>query len=603
MPASGILKCFRMIPTGMTVRASNSRRDKLGRNAMDNLSPQHVMVMLLSLGVLLAVAHVLGEMAQRLRQPSIVGELLAGVLLGPTVLGRLSPPLSAFLFPSMGPSAVALNTIATLAIVLYLMVAGIEVDLSTMWRQGKTGFKIGIASIAIPFFLGSSAAWFLPQALGQQPDADPLLFMLFLAIAISISALPVIAKTLMDLDLYRSDLGMVVVSAAIFNDLIGWLAFAILLGMMDGSGGTGRDIVTTIVLALAFAAVIFTIGRWLIHRMLPFVQAYTRWPGGEMTFALVLGLLGAAFTEWIGIHAILGAFLVGAAIGDSSHLRERTRVTIEHFVSFIFAPVFFASIGLKVDFLAYFDPPLIVTVLVGTCVCKLAGGAIGGRWGGMAPKEAWAVGFAMVSVGAMGIIVGLLAMQRGLISQRLFVALVTMAIVTSMISGPAMQFILRPAKKWRLQDTLSSKFFFQDLRAMTRREAVHEMTAATCEAAGLDAISVEASVWEREEALSTGIGKGVALPHARIGGLSEPIVAVGISDTGIDFDAPDARPANIIFLILTPVNNPAIQLVISSEISRLFRRHYILDRALRTRKFTDFLALISTVAQSETSGI
>jgi K+:H+ antiporter len=570
---------------------------------MDILTPHHIVVMLLSLGVLLAAAHVLGEMAQRMHQPSLMGELLAGVLLGPTVLGRLSPALSAFLFPSEGPSAIALNTIATLAIVLYLMVAGIEVDLSTIWRQGRTGAKIGIVSIVVPFFFGLGAAWLLPQALGRQPDADPLIFMLFLAVAISISALPVIAKTLMDLGLYRSDLGMVVVSAAIFNDLIGWLVFAVLLGMLDSSGGTGRGIATTITLALTFAAVIFTMGRWLIHRMLPFVQAYTRWPGGEMSFALILALLGAAFTEWIGTHAILGAFLVGAAIGDSSHLRERTRVTIEHFVSFIFAPVFFASIGLKVDFLTYFDLPLIVTVLLATCACKLAGGAIGARWGGMAPKEAWAVGFAMVSVGAMGIIVGLLALQTGIISQRLFVALVTMAMATSMISGPAMHFILRPAKKWRLQDTLSSKFFFRDLRALTRREAVHEVTTATCEAAGLDAPSIEASVWEREEALSTGIGKGVALPHARIEGLREPIVAVGISDTGIDFDAPDAKPANIIFLILTPANKAGIQLVISSEIARLFRRPYIFDRALRTRKFTDFLALISTVAESDASRI
>lgn len=168
---------------------------------------------------------------------------------------------------------------------------------------------------------------------------------------------------------------------------------------------------------------------------------------GVLSFALTLALLGAAFTEWIGIHAIFGSFIVGVAIGDSSHLHERTRETIGHFVSFIFAPVFFASIGLKLNFLIHFDFPLVVTVLTIACVCKLAGGTMGARWGGMPLREAWAVGFAMNSRGAMEIILGLLALEAGVIEQQLFVALVTMAIVTSMISGPAIRLILRPAGK------------------------------------------------------------------------------------------------------------------------------------------------------------
>jgi Kef-type K+ transport system membrane component KefB/mannitol/fructose-specific phosphotransferase system IIA component (Ntr-type) len=569
---------------------------------MGNLSPHEVTVMLLSLGVLLGAARLLGELARRLRQPAILGELLAGVLLGPTLLGRLSPEVGQFLFPASGPSAIALNTIATLAIVMFLMVAGIEVDLSTIWRQGKTGLKIGISSIMVPFSFGIAAAWLMPGALGRLPQADPLIFMLFVAVAMSISALPVIAKTLMDMDLYRSDLGMVVVSAAIFNDLVGWMIFAVILGMLGGTGGNGSDIAATVALALAFAVFVLTAGRWLIHKALPFVQAYTRWPSGELSFAIILALLGAAFTEWIGIHAIFGAFLMGAAVGDSSHLRERTRVTIDNFVSYIFAPVFFASIGLRLDFIAHFNPTLVLTVLAAAFTCKLVGGTLGARWGGMAKREAWSVGFAMISVGAMGIIIGLLALEAGIISHELFVALVVMAIATSMLSGPAIRLILRPAKKWRLHNTLKAKFFFRNLRSATPREAVREITAATCAAAGLDARAIEACVWEREQALSTGIGQGVAVPHARIEGLREPIAAVGFSESGIDFDAPDGRPAHVIFLLLTPADNPGIQLVLSSEISRLFRRRHILDRVMRTRTFTDFLALISTLAEAEPPG-
>ncbi len=417
---------------------------------MGNLTPHDLTVIFLSLGVLLGVARVLGELAQKLHQPAVVGELIAGVLLGPTVLGNIAPALSAYLFPAAGPVAVALDAFSTLAIVLFLLVAGIEVDLSTLWRQGRVGGMVGIAAIVIPFLCGLATAWLVPQALGRQPEADPLIFALFFAIALSISALPVIAKTFMDMGLYRSDLGMVVISAAVFNDLFGWILFAVVLGLMGGGpAGTGNSIALTTALTLAFTAAMLVLGRWLIHRALPYVQAYTRWPGGELSFALVLAILAAGFTEWIGIHAIFGAFLVGIAVGDSSHLRERSRVIIEQFVSFIFAPVFFASIGLKVNFLTHFDLSLVLTVLLIACVAKLAGGSLGARLGGMTPREAWAVGFAMNSRGAMEIILGLLALEAGIIRQRLFVALVVMAIITSMMSGPALRLLLRPARSRR----------------------------------------------------------------------------------------------------------------------------------------------------------
>ena len=561
---------------------------------MGTLTSHNITVLFLSLGVLLCVAHVLGELAQRLRQPSVLGELIAGVLLGPTVLGSIAPGLSEFLFPLQGANAIALDAIATLAIGLFLLVAGMEVDLSTVWKQGKVGCKVGIASIVIPFFIALGAAMVLPEALGRHGDADPTIFALFFAIAISISALPVIAKTLMDMGLYRSDLGMVVVSAAIFNDLTGWIVFAVILGLIGESSGSRGHIALTIALTLAFVGAMLTLGRWLIHKVLPFVQAYTRWPGGELSFALILGLLGAAVSEWIGIHAIFGAFIVGVAVGASSHLRERSRVVIGNFVSFIFAPVFFASIGLRMNFLTHFDWPLVLTVVLIALACKLAGGFMGARWGGMPRREAWAVGFAMVSVGAMGIIVGMVALEAGIIRERLFVALVVMAIVTSMLSGPFMRLILRAEKKSHLRNFLSPKLFLRELGATARREVIREMTAAACEVAGLDARTVEKAVWDREEALSTGIGNGVAIPHARLDGLRESLVVVGISKTGIDFDSPDGRLAKVIFLILTPSSAPGDQLQIAAEIARLFRDLRMPGRVLGTQNFTDFLALMRT---------
>lgn len=200
--------------------------------------------MLLSLALLIGVARLLGELARRFHQPAILGELLAGVLLGPTVLGTLAPECQAFLFPRDGPNAIVLDGICSLAIVLFLLVAGMEVDLSIVWKQGKSALKVGTLGTVIPFSFGLLGAFVMPGVLGRHAEADPNIFALFLATAMAISALPVIAKTLMDLDLYRTDLGMVIVSAAIFNDLIGWTLFALILGLMDAHN-TGLGIALT----------------------------------------------------------------------------------------------------------------------------------------------------------------------------------------------------------------------------------------------------------------------------------------------------------------------------------------------------------------------
>ncbi len=563
---------------------------------MENLNSHQIMIFLLSLGILLGTARILGEIAQKLRQPDVLGEILAGVILGPTIFGRIAPGIYAAIFPAEGPNAVALDTISNIAIVLFLMVAGIEVDLSTMLRQGRLGLKVGISSIVVPFTIGFALTMAFPSLFNPSGSVSHLVFSSFVAVALAISALPVIAKILMDMDLYRSDLGMVVVSAAIFNDLVGWMLFAVLLGFSEKTGDSGSTVAMTLLLVLGFSGFMLTAGRALIHRMLPIIQAHSRWPGGELSFAIVLSILGASFTEWIGIHAIFGALLVGAAVGDSAHLRERTRFTIAHFVSFIFAPVFFAGIGLKVDFLSHFNPSLVVTVLLIGCFCKMAGGVLGAIWSGLPRREVWAVGFAMNSGGAMEIIIGLLALQAGIITHELFVALVIMAIVTSMISGPLMRMVLKPEKVWKLQDALSSKLFLRELQAVSRKEAIFELTEAACYQAGLPAGTVAASVWAREEAMSTGIGNGVALPHARIEGLKEPLVVMGVSDSGIDFDAPDDRLAHVLFLILTPLTDPGIQLTIASELARVFKKPHMLDRVMRVKNFTDFIAFLKSSA-------
>ncbi|BCR06024.1 hypothetical protein DESUT3_30930 [Desulfuromonas versatilis] len=559
---------------------------------MASLSPNETTLFLLALGVLLAGARILGEVARRCNQPAVLGEIAAGILLGPTVLGNLAPQLSAALFPRSGGGAVALDALMTLAITLFLLVAGMEINLSSVWRQGKMALSVGIAGIVGPFAAGFAAAWWMPGLLGLEPGSDKLIFALFLGTALSISALPVIAKTLMDLNLYRSDLGMMLIAAAVFNDLVGWIVFAVILGLMGTVGAGHPDIGLTIFCVVAFALLMLTVVRWLLHRILPWIQAHTSWPGGVLGFALALALVCAAFTEWVGVHAIFGSFLAGVALGDSTHLRQRTRATITQFVSFIFAPLFFAGIGLKVDFIAHFSLLPVLLVLAIACLGKIAGCGLGARLAGLPKREAWALGLGMNARGAMEIILGLLALQYGVINERLFVALVVMALVTSLISGPAIQAVLRLRKPRRFINYLKARAFIPRLQASNREAAIRELTQVLAPLAALPPEEVAQAVLAREALMPTGIGHGVAVPHARLDNLATPLLGVGISCAGIDFDAPDGRPASLVFLLLTPREDDGAQLEILADISRTFRDKPMRDQALEACGATEFFALV-----------
>ena len=381
-------------------------------------------------------------------------------------------------------------------------------------------------------------------------------------------------------------------AAAVLNDLLGWIVFAIVLSMAGGAVAAPFSLGVTITLILAFTVGMLTIVPWLIHRLLPWIQAYTTWPGGVLGFVLSLTLFCAAFTEWIGIHAIFGAFLAGVAIGQSKHLREQTRAIIEQFVSFIFAPLFFAGIGLHVSFSQHFDPVLTACVLLLAVSGKIIGSTLGARAGGLGWREAWGIGCGMSAQGTMGIILGLLALKFGVINEHLFVALVVMALVTSLMSGPLMQRVLRLKKPRRFTDHLQVRGFHRRLHGRTRPEVIAEMAESLARATGLSEVMVSSAVLEREELMATGIGNGLAVPHARLPGLEAPLVAVGFSEAGIDFEAPDGSFAHVIFLILTPQQDNGAQLEILADIAHTFKSEEVREKSRTVAGFTEFLALV-----------
>lgn len=567
---------------------------------MDSLQPHEITTMFLALGTLLLCARVLGEAARGFGLPTVIGEISAGILLGPTVLGKVAPLLNAALFPARGNGALMLDGLTTLAIALFLLVAGIEINLATVWRRGRAAILVALCGMLLPFALGFAAAWWLPDLMGWQVGTERLPFALFMATALSISALPIIVKILMDLNIYRSDLGVTMVAAAVLNDLLGWLVFAVILGQVGIVSGQGLPIGATIGLVIGFTLVMLTLVPWLVNHLLALIQAHTTGPGGVFGFALSFCLFAAAFTEWIGIHAIFGSFLAGVALGQSRHLREQTRTTIDQFISFIFAPLFFASIGLRVDFLSYFDLRLTVVLMVLAVTGKVLGSALGGHWGGLPQREAWAIGFGMSAQGTMGIILGVLALQVGLISSTVFVSLVVMALATSILSGPLLQRLLHLKRPRRMIDYLAADAFFKKLEGGDRDTVIRKLSRRLAAQAGLSDAVVMDAVLAREKLMATGIGMGVAVPHARCAGLERPLVAVGFTHQGVDFDAPDGLPARIICLIIAPHNDNGTQLEILADIAATFRSKGLTERALQSSSYTEFMALLKSTGVGDT---
>lgn len=413
---------------------------------MSKLSHQELITLILSLGVMLLSARLLGELLRKFGIPLVVGEILAGIVLGPSLFGQFFPESLQFIFPSAGGATLALNGITQMSVIMLLFVAGLELELPLILKQGKAAGLTSIFSLAIPFAIGFFAAYYAGDFFGLDDSNHLLVFSLFLGTALSITALPVIARILMDLKLLKTRIGMIVISSAMLNDLIGWLIFSLVLGLMN-EGNSEHSLTYTILFTISYAVILLTVGKYLIDKALPWIQKNFSWPGGILSIGLSLCFLGAALTEYIGIHGVFGAFIVGMAFGDSVNLKEQEREIIQQFITNIFAPLFFVSIGLRINFVSNFSIELVAVVTALAMISKIGGAWMGARLSGLNNSESMAIGFGMNARGAMEIILGLLALEAGIINDKLFVALVVMAILTSVISGPMMQVFCKEVVK------------------------------------------------------------------------------------------------------------------------------------------------------------
>jgi len=291
--------------------------------------------------------------------------------------------------------------------------------------------------IVIPFIMGFGMIFLFPEMWREHFQGRLLFFAIFMGTALSISALPVIARTLIDLDLMKTDMGMIITGAATIDDLVGWSLFAFILSNFAPESIMDIPPYMTFVMVFLLFAFMLTIGRSLAQKAQRWLKLYLPWPGSFLGITTVLILLAAACAEAIGIHAVFGAFLVGLAFSQGLEKRDDAHEMIHQFVMYFFAPLYFVSIGLRANFVASFDLILVLAVLIIACIGKIFGVTLGLMISKLPFKQSAVIGIAMNARGAMEMILATVAKDAGLIDDHVFVALIIMALLTSVLTGPA----------------------------------------------------------------------------------------------------------------------------------------------------------------------
>lgn len=436
-------------------------------------APHHdIFLLVFQIAVLLLAARSMGEIATRFGQPAVVGEILAGILLGPSLLSGLVPSFGELIIPQTEVQGYLLEVISLMGAMFLLLITGLETDINLIKHHAKTAISVSLGGISVTFATGFLLGMYLPEFLLADSD-ERLVFSLFVATAMSISAIPVIAKVLMDMNLMRRDIGQTILAAGMSDDTIGWILLSIVAGIAAGDAVTTGTVLTTVGSVLAFLVLSFTIGRWMVRKLLIYVQDEIVSTDRILSLVIVLVFLWGAITQLLNLEAILGAFVMGILFGMMPRLPEEVITKLESLALGIFAPIFFAVAGLKVNILNLFDPTLIVITLIVIAIAtlgKVIGTYTGARFVG--GKDHWtslSFGAGLNARGAMEIIIATIGLRLGILTQDMFSIIVVMAIATSLMAPFALRWVLErvsigPEEEKRLKkEELESKSLVADI--------------------------------------------------------------------------------------------------------------------------------------------
>ncbi|MCG8430282.1 MAG: cation:proton antiporter [Candidatus Omnitrophica bacterium] len=548
---------------------------------MHYLNEHNIFIFLLQLVILLGLARGLGELFRRWKQPPLTAELIVGVLLGPTILGRFAPLWHQTIFPNNAIQQNMLETVAWIGVLFLLLQAGLEIDFASAWRQRGDALKIAFSDIIVPMVIAFIPCFLLPDYYLANPD-QRLLFSIFMATVMTISALPIAARALHDLKLAKTDLGFLIMSALSVNDIIGWLIFTLVLGVFTQSDLGIIKVITIAGSTVVFTALSLSIGRRVVDKIITGIKsAKMPQPGVPLTFICVLGALCGAITQKIGIHALFGFFIAGIMAGGSRALSENARQVISQMVYAIFVPLFFVNIGLKVDFLKSFDIFLVLLISGVGIFGRFWGAWIGVNLTALPKTNRLSIAIAHTPGGAMEIVVGLLALEYNLITEPIFVAIVCGAIISSIILGPWFNYSIKRRRDVSILEYFSASGIIGAIRQNDKDKAVMELCGLADSQDDMpDSETIYEAVIKRENDMGTGMEEGIAVPHARLSTIKRPVIFFGRSTDGIDWNTPDGKLVRFIFLILTPDDDYDSQVQILSSIAKALSSQQARDTIL-----------------------
>ena len=416
------------------------------------------------LALLIIVGRLLGEAMQRVRQPAVMGQLLAGIVLGPSVLGTLWPTAQQFIFPMHSADRQMLNAVSELGILMLLLLTGMETDLALVKRVRTTAAITSGAGIVIPFVLGYGLGSVLPADILPDPSRR-FLTSLFLATALSISSVKIVAAVLREVDFLKRNLGQVILAAAILDDTIGWTILALISGLASNGGVKVEPLAVSIIGTGLFFLFSFTIGSRIVARIIRWTNDHFVSEMSVISVILVIMLAMALLTNAIGVHTVLGAFVSGIIIGQSPILTKHIEEELRGLIVALFMPVFFGIAGLSVDLKVLTDPHLLKLALLFIAIAsvgKLGGCYLGSRLARLNHPEALAVGFAMNARGSTEIILATVGLRMGVLNQQIFTIIVIMAMVTTVCMPPLLRWALarapmRDDEKQRLEKQASEE--------------------------------------------------------------------------------------------------------------------------------------------------
>ncbi|MBS0470629.1 MAG: cation:proton antiporter [Proteobacteria bacterium] len=391
--------------------------------------------------LLLAVGRLLGEAMQRVGQPAIMGQLLAGIILGPSVFGLLLPDVQRAVFPASETQQAMVNGVSQLGILMLLLLTGMETDLKLVRKVGRAAAAVSLTGIVVPFACGFMLGQLLPDSI-LPTHMGRLVPSLFLGTALSISSVKIVATIVREMNFMRRDAGQIIVASAIIEDTIGWVIIAVIFGIAAHGSLDVWTLGPQIAAIAAFLLFSFTIGRRIVFAAIRWANDSFRSEFPVITMILIIMGLMAEITQLLGVHTVLGAFVAGILIGESPILTQHVEDQLRGLITALFMPVFFGLAGLTADLTILKDGHLAILtaglVLIAS-LGKFAGAFLGGQIGGLGVRQAIAVGSAMNARGSTEVIIASIGLAMGALSQNLYTMIVAMAVITTLMMPPMLR--------------------------------------------------------------------------------------------------------------------------------------------------------------------